>query len=66
MACIHAYEDIAGLMSPEHLAPSLFQKKRIVQYIYESDYRFASPPKMPILRATAGDENYEVDSKKDE
>jgi len=55
IAGVHAYEDLAGLMLPEHSAPSLFQKKKIVQYIYESDYRFASPPKMPTLTATAGD-----------
>jgi hypothetical protein len=52
---VHAYEEHSSLMSSEHLAPSLFQKKRIAQYIYESDYRFASPPKMPTLKATAGD-----------
>ena len=30
-------------------------KKRIVQVIYEKDYRFAQPPKMPTLSATPGD-----------
>lgn len=34
---------------------SLFRLKEIVQVIYESDYRFASPPIMPTLKATAGD-----------
>jgi hypothetical protein len=29
--------------------------KRIVQVIYEKDYRFAQPPKMPTVTATAGD-----------
>ena len=29
--------------------------KRIIQVIYEKDYRFAQPPKMPTLTATAGD-----------
>ena len=52
---VHSYEDLAGLSSPEHLAPALFQKKKIAQFIYESDYRFASPPKMPTLKAAAGD-----------
>ena len=55
IAAVHAYESLSGLMSSEHSAPSLFQKKKITQYIYESDYRFASPPKMPTLTATAGD-----------
>ncbi|HJL63217.1 MAG TPA: hypothetical protein QGH36_03335, partial [Candidatus Marinimicrobia bacterium] len=34
---------------------ALFELKRIVQVIYEKDYRFAQPPKMPTLSATAGD-----------
>ena len=55
VAEVHAYEDLSGLMSSEHTAPALFQKKKIAQYIYESDYRFASPPKMPTLKAAAGD-----------
>ena len=55
MAELHSYEELAGLNSADHSAPSLFQKKHIVQLIYESDYRFASPPKMPTLKATACD-----------
>ena len=51
MAEIHSYEKLAGLNSDAHSAPALFQKKRIVQFIYESDYRFASPPEMPTLTA---------------
>ena len=52
---IHSYEDLAGLNSDDHTAPSMFQKKRIVQFIYNSDYRFSQPPIMPTLKATAGD-----------
>ena len=55
MAELHSYEELSGLNSSAHSAPSLFEKKRIVQFIYESDYRFAQPPIMPILKATAGD-----------
>jgi hypothetical protein len=55
MAELHSYEELSGLNSPEHAAPSLFEKKQVVQVIYESDYRFARPPEMPTLRATAGD-----------
>jgi len=55
MSELHSYEELAGLMSSEHSAPALFQKKRIVQVIYESDYRFVRPPKMPTLKAIPGD-----------
>ena len=55
MANLYSYDGLAGLQSSDHSAPALFEKKRIVQYIYESDYRFAQPPKMPILTATPGD-----------
>ena len=34
---------------------ALYELKRIVQVIYEKDYRFAQPPKMPTISATAGD-----------
>jgi hypothetical protein len=33
----------------------LYQLKKIVQVIYEKDYRFAQPPKMPTLTATPAD-----------
>ena len=49
-----AYEDVASLNaggSPY----SLIEKKKIVQVIYESDYRFAKAPEMPTLSATAQD-----------
>ncbi|MCB0283638.1 MAG: hypothetical protein KDF60_13720 [Calditrichaeota bacterium] len=55
MAEIPSYDALAGLNSSTHDAPVLFAKKRIVQVIYEKDYRFAQPPKMPTLTATAGD-----------
>lgn len=55
MAELHSYEELSGLNAPSHSAPSLFEKKRIVQFIYESDYRFAQPPIMPTLKATAAD-----------
>lgn len=55
LAEIHSYEDMAGLNSSAHAAPSLYSKKAIVQTIYESDYRFAQAPLMPTLTAQAGD-----------
>ncbi len=55
MSEVHSYDALAGLMSDAHSAPALYEAKRIVQVIYEKDYRFAQPPKMPTLSATAGD-----------
>lgn len=55
MAMIHSYDDLAGLNSDAHTAPTLYKKKGIVQVIYEKDYQFAQPPLMPTLSATAGD-----------
>jgi hypothetical protein len=55
MSELHSYDPLSGLNSPDHTAPALFEQKRIVQIIYEKDYRFAQPPKMPTLFATAGD-----------
>ena len=55
MAELHSYDPLEGLNSKEHTAPALFEVKRIVQIIYEKDYRFAQPPKMPTLTATPGD-----------
>lgn len=55
MSELHSYDPLAGLNSPDHSAPALFEQKRIVQVIYEKDYRFAQPPRMPTLKATAGD-----------
>ena len=55
MSELHSYDPLAGLNSLDHTAPALYELKRIVQVIYEKDYRFAQPPKMPTLTATAGD-----------
>jgi len=55
MSELHSYDPLAGLNSSDHSAPSLFEQKRIVQIIYEKDYRFAQPPRMPTLFATSGD-----------
>lgn len=54
-AMLHAYENLSTLSGPGHRAPNLFKLKEIAQVIYEADYRFAQPPKMPTLTATAGD-----------
>ena len=55
VAEMHSYESLSGLNSSEHYAPAMFQKKKIVQSIYESDYRFVQEPEMPTLKATPGD-----------
>ncbi len=55
MSELHSYDALEGLNSEDHSAPALYEKKRIVQVIYEKDYRFAQPPKMPTLKATAMD-----------
>jgi len=54
-AMLHAYENLATLSGSGHQAPNLYKLKEIAQVIYEADYRFAQPPKMPTLTATAGD-----------
>ena len=55
MAELHSYDPLSGLNGPDHSAPALYEQKRIVQIIYEKDYRFAQPPMMPTLTATAED-----------
>jgi len=55
MSELHSYDPLEGLNSDDHSAPALFELKRIVQVIYEKDYRFAQPPKKPTLKATPGD-----------
>ena len=55
MSELHSYDPLEGLNSSDHIAPALYELKRIVQVIYEKDYRFAQPPKMPTLTATPGD-----------
>ncbi|MBN1782749.1 hypothetical protein JW948_16555 [bacterium] len=54
MATIAAFENEA-VMLDELEAPIIFERKKVVQTIYESDYRFARPPEMPTLKAVAGD-----------
>ena len=55
MSELHSYDPLEGLNSPSHTAPALYELKKIVQVIYEKDYRFAQPPKMPTLTATPAD-----------
>ncbi|MCB0730168.1 MAG: hypothetical protein KDC88_03955 [Ignavibacteriae bacterium] len=55
MSELHAYENLSGLNSEEHKAPALFELKRLVQLIYETDYRFAQPPLMPTMVANPSD-----------
>jgi hypothetical protein len=55
MSELHSYEVLAGLNSDAHSAPALFRLKEVVQLIYETDYRFAQPPIMPILTANPSD-----------
>jgi|TARA_B100001971_G_scaffold207939_1_gene228905 hypothetical protein len=55
MSELHSYDVLEGLNSAEHSAPALYEQKKIVQVIYEKDYRFAQPPRMPTLTATPGD-----------
>lgn len=55
IAQLHSYDDLAGLNGATHAAPALFTLKKTVQVIYEKDYRFAQPPKMPSLKAVPGD-----------
>ncbi|MBD3287477.1 hypothetical protein GF337_01625 [candidate division KSB1 bacterium] len=53
-AMMGAYENVANLNSGGD-PYILIEKKRIVQLIYESDYRFAKAPVTPTLEATASD-----------
>jgi hypothetical protein len=55
MANVNSYEELSSLNSPGHAASSLFTKKKVVQGIYETDYRFATAPLTPVLTATSGD-----------
>ena len=57
MAELHSYDPLETLNSSSHAAPALFKLKAIVQTIYEKDYRFAQPPRMPTLTVTPGDGN---------
>ena len=56
MAELHSFDYLTespGGVQPE--APALFELKKTVQLIYETDYRFAQPPIAPILTADAKD-----------
>ena len=55
MAEIHSFDAILGAPTSTTDAPWLFKLKQTVQTIYESDYRFASPPSLPTLTAEAAD-----------
>ncbi len=58
MSQLHSWDDGSKIKAgdPVENPPiSLFNLKRIVQIIYETDYRFAMPPVMPTLTATEGD-----------
>ncbi|NQV38525.1 MAG: hypothetical protein HQ509_11045 [Candidatus Marinimicrobia bacterium] len=55
MSELHSNDPSEGINEPDYSVPALYELKRIVQIIYEKDYRFAQPPKMPTVTATAGD-----------
>ena len=58
MSQLHSWDDGRNIKAgdPVENPPiSLFELKKIVQIIYETDYRFAQPPVMPTLTATPGD-----------
>lgn len=58
MSELHSWDDGANIKATDPVTNpplSLFRLKEIVQVIYEKDYRFALPPIMPTLKATAGD-----------
>jgi hypothetical protein len=54
MAVIASFENLAT-MNDQNIAPIQFIRKKVVQVIYESDYRFKRPPVMPTLTATPAD-----------
>jgi|TARA_B110000263_G_scaffold104545_1_gene91286 hypothetical protein len=56
MAELHSFDPIVGSPGVGGVdATSLFELKTTVQLIYETDYRFAKPPRLPTLYAEAGD-----------
>lgn len=58
MSQLHSWDDGANIKPGDPVVNpplGLFRLKDIVQVIYETDYRFAQPPLMPTLKATAGD-----------
>ena len=57
MSNVNSYEPLIGLnnVADHHPAPSLYQKLRMVELVYQSDYRFAQAPLSPTLTAKASD-----------
>ena len=56
MAELHSFDNLTGQPGGQSQeATALFELKKTVQLIYESDYRFAQPPLAPTLTAEAGD-----------
>ena len=55
MAELHSFDQIIAEDLENQPELNLFQLKNIVQVVYESDYRFASPPELPTLKAEASD-----------
>lgn len=58
MSQLHSWDDGKNIKAGDPVINppiALFELKRIVQLIYETDYRFAMPPVMPTLTATPGD-----------
>ena len=55
MAELHSFDVIIAENMENQPELNLFQLKKIVQVVYESDYRFASPPELPTLNAEASD-----------
>ena len=55
MSMLHSFDQLSDLSQTPARAPVLYELKKVVQLIYEKDYRFAQPPKMPTLTATAYD-----------
>ena len=55
MSMLHSYDQLSDLSQDPPRAPILFELKKVVQLIYEKDYRFAQPPKLPTLTGTAYD-----------
>tara|TARA_Y100001968_G_C19413988_1_gene747937 strand:- start:259 stop:2217 length:1959 start_codon:yes stop_codon:yes gene_type:complete len=56
MAELHSFDPLTGSPGGEQQEPTaLFELKNTVQLIYETDYRFAQPPRMPTLTAESKD-----------
>ena len=57
MSELHSFDPLTGSPGGQSQgAVALFELKRTIQTIYETDYRFAQPPTAPVLTAEAGDE----------